>query len=113
MIKRLHTCDIKDHDNSVSSTVVSRSDGAKSFLSRRVPNLKLYRLVFNFDSAETKVDTNGGNVTLGKGVILPSLYTDKQRTNLDKSIVLDDTATKRTYSKSQQQTRFSNTTVTD
>ena len=46
--------------------------------------MKLYCLVFNFDSAETKINTDGRNVTFGKGVILFEIIKNKPQRTVSK-----------------------------
>jgi len=67
------------------TSVVGRSNGPEALLSGCVPNLKLHSLAVELDGADFKVHADGGDVALGVGVI----------------------------GKSEQQTRLSNTRISD
>lgn len=65
--------DIEDHDDTVRSAIVGGRDGAKALLPGRVPNLQFDRFLVNFQRAKAKIDANGTNVRLCKGIVLSCL----------------------------------------
>ena len=63
---------VKYENDSMSILVICACDCSVSLLACCIPNLQFDCLIFNFDSSEPKVDTNGTNVRLGERVICKS-----------------------------------------
>jgi hypothetical protein len=56
----------------MGSTVVRRSNGSESFLPRGIPDLQLDCFAIQLDGSDLKVNSNGGNVVRGVGIISKS-----------------------------------------
>jgi len=65
---------VKNHDYPVCTLVVCISDSSVSFLTRRVPNLKLDSALIDLQRSESEVDANGANVVFLKAVILQETF---------------------------------------
>lgn len=57
VFKRLSICNIKCQYNTMRTLVVSMSDGAETFLSSSIPNLKLIILIIDFYSFELIINS--------------------------------------------------------
>jgi hypothetical protein len=62
--------DVVDDDDAVGTSVVTRSQRPKSFLSSRVPDLQFNVLIIHLDRLYLEVDTNGVKEILVEGVFL-------------------------------------------
>lgn len=74
MFVRLERCTVKYDDNTVCTSVIGACDGAEALLSCRVPlhdsyNLQLDCMSVYLQSAESKVNSNSGYITLTERVI--------------------------------------------
>lgn len=85
VVEGVHISDIVDDADAVSTAVVRRGDGSETLLAGGIPDLQLHGLAIEFYRSDLEIDTDGGDVRLGVGVI----------------------------GKSQQQARLSNTGITD
>mmetsp|Transcript_21254 Transcript_21254/g.46125 ORF Transcript_21254/g.46125 Transcript_21254/m.46125 type:complete len:116 (+) Transcript_21254:571-918(+) len=74
-----------DNNDTVGSSVVGRGDGAETFLSSGIPDLKLDCLTVQLNCTDFKINTNGRDVRLRVSII----------------------------SKPKEKTRFTNTRVSD
>jgi hypothetical protein len=62
-------CDIVHDDDTVGTTVVTGSDGTKTFLSCGVPNLQFDAFAIQFDGSDFEIDPNGTDVRFRVSVI--------------------------------------------
>jgi len=63
---------VVNNNDTVGTTVVGRGDGSETLLSGSIPNLQFDSFCFQFNSANFEIDTNGGNVGFGVGIISKS-----------------------------------------
>lgn len=69
IVERFLIGDIIGNDNSMGTAVVRCCNGAESFLSGCVPDLKLNSLSIEFDRTNFEIDTDGRNVGFGVSVV--------------------------------------------
>ena len=63
-------CQVKDHDNAISSLVVCIGDRAVPFLASCIPNLQLDRRLIDLEGAEPEVNTDRAQVVLLEAIVL-------------------------------------------
>jgi len=85
VVEGIHVSHIKDYTDSMCTSVVGRSNGPESFLPSCVPNLELHCLSIELDRTDFKVDADSGDVALSVGVVRKS----KQQTRLSDTRVSD------------------------
>jgi len=86
VVERVHVGNIVDDADTVGAAVVRGCDGTETLLACGVPNLELHCLAIELDGSDFEVNTNGGDVALGVGVICES----EQQTRLSDTGVTDE-----------------------
>ncbi len=71
----------------IFTSIVSTSDGAKTFLAGSVPNLEFAQFVVNLGHFESKVDSDGGQVVVNEVVITEA---DEEGRFPDSLVAYDD-----------------------
>ena len=68
--ERFSVCDIISHNNTVSTLIITTSDGLEPLLTCSIPNLQLNRLSINVNCSNFEVYTNGWHKIIIENVIL-------------------------------------------
>ena len=68
--ERFSVCDIISHNNTVSTLIITTSDGLESLLTSSIPNLKFYCFAININSSNFEINTDCWHEVVIENIIL-------------------------------------------